>query len=312
MPSNRGRTAFQRSALKSSTPAPLVETNPVETKVVVQSEPILNLDRINLDDRGNWLRALEDCRPQQAQALDALLGQITAYQGQIDKAIVTAQAQSTIYAYAIGTRLNLIDQHQLYEQLNYRNLTDFINGGEIKRPDGNSITSRQVWSYRRVTKGLDEFLALVEELRNGRELSQEIQIHMKQMGERLQQDVVESFLSSYVDGIAGVLELGVSKLEQVCRLPREIAFSGLLAGQLPLSSENYVPVHETSFSELRKAISLYEKQSNEKNPKKVSETAADKKLTQLERLVKELGEVKLNNSQKDRLAEIEKEIRALM
>ena len=300
MSSKSARARMQRSPLGSPLSA--------EPKPVVHLEPILNLDRINLEDRGNWLRALEACRPQQAQSLQDLLGQIASYQGQIDRAIQTAQAQSTIYAYAIGTRLNFIDQHQLYEKLGYRNLTDFINGGEIKRSGGDSITARQVWSYRRVTKGLDEFLELVEELRNGGEISEEIQVHMKQMGERLQQDVVESFLASYVDGIAGVLELGVSKLEQVCRLPRPIAFSGLLAGQLPLSADAYLPVHETSFSQLRKAISQYEKQPESR----LSEGVVDKKLTQFERLTKDLSGLELDQSQKKRLQAIQAAIQALL
>ncbi|KAM3114041.1 hypothetical protein [Phormidesmis sp. 146-33] len=300
MPAKSARARMQRS--------PLGSPIPTEAKPVVRLEPILNLDRINLEDRGNWLRALEVCRPQAAQSLDELLGQIASYQGQIDRAIQTAQAQSTIYAYAIGTRLNFIDQHQLYEKLGYRNLTDFINGGEIKRSNGDSITARQVWSYRRVTKGLDEFLELVEELRNGSEISEEIQIQVKQMGERLQHDVVESFLASYVDGIAGVLELGVSKLEQVCRLPRPIAFSGLLAGQLPLSSEAYLPVYETSFSQLRKAISQYEK------PPEVGslESTVDKKLAQIERLVKEVSGLNLEQSQKERLQTIHATLQVLL
>lgn len=272
------RFSLQRNPLERK-PAPVLMAVPRE-------ETVLNLDRINLDDRGNWLRAIESCRPQSLHSLPELLDQIAAYQGQIDKAIQTAEAQSTIYAYAIGVRLDLIEEKQLYKEQGYRNLTEFINAGEVRRPTGASITPRQVWAYRRVTRGLNDFLELVEQIRSGDHVPDEVLEHVQTIGQHLKQDVIQNFLTSYVDGIASVLELGVSKLEQVCRLPKPIALSGLLSGQLNLS-ESVVPVHDVSFSQLRKVISHHGKKSvdaltTESDPK------IEKKLSQLEQMVKEI------------------------
>lgn len=291
--SKNSRFRLQRNPLAQPTAVQTLSSPKVAP--LTQAE-ILNLDRINLEDRGNWLRALEACRPMQTASLPDLLNQIAAYQGQIDKAIQTAQAQSTIYAYAIGTRLDFIEQERLYEMQGYRNLTEFINAGEVRRPAGDAIAPRQVWAYRRVTRGLNEFLDLVESLRGGADLPQDVKEQIKRMGQQIQSDVVQSFLGSYIDGIAGVLELGVSKLEQVYRLPKPIALTGLLAGQLPLS-ETFVPVHNISFSQLRKAISLHEQQR--KGQSKPS--LADQKLEQLERLIEYFGTTKLSASQQKKL-----------
>jgi hypothetical protein len=218
-------------------------------------EQIIDLERVDLHDKGNWLRALEDCKPASVLPLDLLLEQITAYQGQIDRALQTAQAQSTIYAYAIGQRLDLIEENQLFAERGYRNLTEFINAGEIKRRGGESITSRQIWSYRRVTRGLDDFFALIEQLRRG-DTPSEVREEIERLGLQIRQDIVGTFLTSYVDGIASVLELGVSKLEQLCRLPQPIAWAGLLSGQVSIQ-ETLVPVHDVSFAELRRAVSQF-------------------------------------------------------
>lgn len=269
------RFSLQRNPLERK-PAPVLMT-------VLREEPVLNLDRVNLDDRGNWLRAIESCRPQSLHSLPELLEQIAAYQGQIDKAIQTAEAQSTIYAYAIGVRLDLIEEKQLFKDQGYRNLTEFINAGEVRRPNGVSITPRQVWAYRRVTRGLNDFLELVEQIRSGEQVPEEVLEHVQTIGQHLKQDVIQTFLTSYVDGIASVLELGVSKLEQVCRLPKPIALSGLLSGQLNLS-ETVVPVHDVSFSQLRKVISHHGKKSTDA----LSNPQVEKQLLQLERMAKEM------------------------
>lgn len=295
------RFSLQRNPLERN-PAPVLMPVPSE-------ETVLNLDRINLHDRGNWLRAIESCRPQSLHSLSELLDQIAAYQGQIDKAIQTAAAQSTIYAYAIGVRLDLIEEKQLFKEQGYRNLTEFINAGEVHRPDGASITPRQVWAYRRVTRGLNDFLELVEQLRSGEHVPDDVLKHVQTIGQHLNQDVIQTFRTSYVDGIASVLELGVSKLEQVCRLPKPIALSGLLSGQLNLS-EAVVPVHDVSFSQLRKVISEHGKKFVDTSDAP-SNPQIEKKLTQLERMVKEMqrtsmskgaiGEESLEPSQKQRL-----------
>lgn|GEM_PF-2409982 len=263
-----------------------------------RSEDVINLDRINLEDRGNWLRAIEACQPRRLESLGELLQEIEAYQGQIDHAVQVAQAQSTIYAYAIGTRLDFIEEKELFRELGYRNLTEFIKAGEVRRPGGSSITTRQVWAYRRVTRGLNDFLELVESLRAGNNLPKDVQEQTALLGQQIHRDVVKTFLESYVDGIAGVLELGVSKLEQVYRLPKAVALSGLLAGQLPLE-ESLVPMHDVSFSTLRKAISHHGQLS--KNGTKHS--PIDRTLGQLEQLVDKLVEEnpKLNKSQREKL-----------
>ena len=223
-------------------------------------EQIIDLERVDLHDKGNWLRALEDCKPLAVLPLDSILEQITAYQGQIDRALQTAQAQSTIYAYAIGQRLDLIEENQLFEERGYRNLTEFINAGEIKRRGGEGITSRQIWSYRRVTRGLDDFFELIEQLRRG-DAPPEVSEEIERLGLQIRRDIVETFLTSYVDGIASVLELGVSKLEQLCRLPQPIAWAGLLSGQVSIQ-ETLVPVHDVSFAELRRAVSQFSNAEN--------------------------------------------------
>ncbi|WP_225913796.1 hypothetical protein [Leptolyngbya ohadii] len=287
--SKANRFTLRRNPLEQMTvPSPVALVKP--------QEEILNLDRINLEDRGNWLRALEMCKPQQNYSLPELLNQIATYQGQIDKAIQTAEAQSTIYAYAIGTRLDFIEQEELFKDRGYRNLTDFINGGEIHRPNGTSITPRQVWAYRRVTRGLNDFLELVERIRGGENIPEDVQQQVQAIGQHLRQDVIQQFLTSYVDGITSVLELGVSKLEQVCRLPKPVALSGLLTGQLTVA-EAFLPVHELSFSQLRKAISQHGKTASPQPPN----AQVDKKLGQLERLVQEISAMSLTSEDWERV-----------
>lgn len=267
-------------------------------------DEVVNLERINLVDRENWLRALDICKAKNDQSLQSLLQEIETYQGQIDQALQTAQAQSTIYAFAIGTRLDVIEEHELYKEKGYSNLTSFIKSGEICRPNGESITTRQVWAYRRVTRGLNEFLQIAEAIRDGEPISDELKLHLKNLGARVNQDIVTTFLNSYTETIAGVLELGVSKLEQVYRLPEPMALTGLLAGKLPLE-ENVVEVHDISFSQLRKAISWHEQQR--KSPKqKTKISKADLTLNELEKVLHSLCSIKLNKTQRKKLNDLKK------
>lgn len=268
---------------------------------------VLNLDRINLEDRGNWLRALECCQPQAEETLPVLLDQIAAYQGQIDRSIRTAEAQSTIYAYAIGCRLDVIEAQHLFLEKGYQNLTKFIQGGEIRRPDGTSITTRQVWAYRSVMRGLNDFLNLVERIRSGEALPSEVQAQMDRIGQQVHQKVAQTFLTSYVEGIASVLELGVSKLEQVYRLPQPVALSGLLTGQLTLA-EAIVPIHGVSFSELRKAIS----NNQPKTKKPASGEQSTQLLGQLQQLTEQLAKVQLTSEQKEKLQLLVLELKQLL
>lgn len=266
------------------------------------TEEVVNLERINLVDRENWLRAIDICKARKDQTLQSLLQEIETYQGQIDQALQTAQAQSTIYAFAIGTRLDVIEEQELFKEKGYNNLTAFIKNGEVRRPGGDSITTRQVWAYRRVTRGLNEFLQIAEAIRGGEPISDELKEHLANLGSRVNQDVVETFLNSYTESITGVLELGVSKLEQVYRLPEPMALTGLLAGKLPLE-ENIVEVHDISFSQLRKAISWHEQQR--KSPtKKAKTTKADRSLNDLEEVIRSLSAIKLNKSQRIRFKEL--------
>ena len=287
--------------------ATVAETAPLPRKLAVvpkrQSDQIVNLERVDLADRENWLRALDICKANGAQPLGTLLNEIETYQGQIDQAQQTAEAQSTIYAYAIGSRLDVIEEKQLYKDKSYDNLTAFIKAGEIRRPNGTPITTRQVWAYRRVTRGLKEFLQIAESIRDGKSLSPELESQLVSVGEQVNKDIVESFLSSYSDSIAGVLELGVSKLEQVYRLPEAFALTGLLAGKLPLE-EDIIEVHEVSFSQLRKAISTHENQRKSNGSrKKVSKvTKADRMLDNLNRSVEELDALVLTDLQLQRLS----------
>ncbi|MDV3348323.1 hypothetical protein QGP82_06455 [Leptothoe sp. LEGE 181152] len=298
--------------------ATVAEKAPVPRKLAVvpkrkTTDEVVNLERVDLADRENWLRALDICQANNAQPLNTLLHEIETYQGQIDQALQTAQAQSTIYAYAIGSRLDVIEEKHLYKEKDYDNLTAFIKGGEVRRPNGTPITTRQVWAYRRVTRGLKEFLQIAESIRDGKALSTELEQHLKSLGKQVNKDIVESFLDSYADSIAGVLELGVSKLEQVYRLPEPVALTGLLAGKLPLE-EDIIAVHEVSFSQLRKAISTHEKQRKANNGKKaVSQiTKADRMLDNLNHAVEELDALVLSDLQLQRLSALRDAIERIL
>ena len=277
----------------TAVPKQVVAPQEVTDIAQVRERRVINLERVDLSDRENWLRALDLCRTASDQSLSGLLKEIETYQGQIDQALQTAQAQSTIYAYAIGTRLDTIEKDSLFEEKGYKNLTAFIKAGEVKRPNGRSITTRQVWAYRSVTRGLNEFLELAEEIRAGRSLSPDLEAQLEALGKQVNQDIVDAFLKSYSEVITGVLELGVSKLEQVYRLPKPIALSGLLSGKLALS-EDVVEMRDVPFSALRKAISSHEKESrvkeqNSSNKSDLSKTAKlnlDSELDQLDSLIK--------------------------
>lgn len=280
----------------------------------VRDRKVVNLERVDLSDRENWLRALDLCRITSEASLSGLLKEIETYQGQIDQALQTAQAQSTIYAYAIGTRLDVIESERLFEKKDYENLTAFIKAGEVKRPNGQSITTRQVWAYRSVTRGLNEFLELAEEIRAGRPLSPELSEQLTDLGKRVNQDIVEAFLNSYSEVITSVLELGVSKLEQVCRLPKPIAQSGLLSGKLALS-ESVLEMREVPFSALRKAISSHEKEHKPLKAKgkrsttqssSTVEVNADTnlKINQLDLILKCLTQEELTSAQLERLRKL--------
>lgn len=252
-----------------------------------QTGGVINLERFNLNDRGNWLRAIESSHPDETASLDELLEQIAQYQGQIERTMQSAEAQSTIYAYAIGSRLDVIEEARLFEKQGHRNLTDFIKAGEMKRPGGSSITTRQVWAYRKVTRGLNEFLSIAEQLKEGGEVAAPLKEKLAEISAQVNTDVVEQFREEYVEGIARVLELGVSKLEQVCRLPNSVAYSGLIAGGQLQIAEKLVPVHEVTFSELRSAVSQAAKASQ--TPKTKAKPPVDITLTELESVVKKLA-----------------------
>lgn len=289
----------------SAIPKQAVVTPEVTELAQIREKRVVNLERVDLSDRENWLRALEICKAKTEQPLNVLLQEIETYQGQIDQALQTAQAQSTIYAYAIGTRLDVIEEKKLFKDKGYVNLTAFIKKGEIRRPSGQSITTRQVWAYRRVTRGLNEFLGLAEEIRDGKPLSAELEAQLSALGSKVNADVVDVFLKSYAESIAGVLELGVSKLEQVYRLPRPVALSGLLAGKLALEEE-VVEVHEVPFSVLRRAISSHEKSRNptsskKKSPPKSASIDMDFELNQLDGIIKLLKSEQLTEKQLDRV-----------
>jgi hypothetical protein len=260
----------------------------------IVSEEIVNLERVDLADRENWLRALDICRGSANQSLDVLLQEIEGYQGHIDQALQTAQAQSTIYAYAIGTRLDVIEEQALFREKGYENLTAFIKNGEVRRPGGASITTRQVC-------GLKEFLQIAESIRNGETISSELREYLELLKTQVHQDVVETFINSYADSIAGVLELGVSKLEQVCRLPAPVALSGLISGRLTLQEE-IIEVRNVSFSQLRNAISSHEQGKKSLKSKPVS--GAERALDQLEKIILTLSDLRLNRSQRTRLKEL--------
>lgn len=285
---------------------------PLESAVVDQpfQNKVVNLERVDLSDRENWLRALDICKAKTAQSLDVLLQEIETYQGQIDQALQTAQAQSTIYAYAIGTRLNVIEENRLFEEKGYVNLTAFIKNGEVKRPNGQSITTRQVWAYRRVTRGLDEFLQIAEEIRDGKSISPELSEQLQILGTKVNQDVLDVFLKSYTESIAGVLELGVSKLEQVYRLPKSVALSGLLAGRLALE-ETVVEFHDVPFSVLRKAISSHEKKNKPISTQKKVQTT-ERELDQLEKIFQALKDKELTKEQIERLSRLSKILDGLL
>jgi hypothetical protein len=169
----------------------------------------------------------------------------------------------------------------------------------VRRPSGTSITTRQVWAYRRVTRGLREFLQIAESIRDGEAISPDIEVHLANLGSQVNRDVVESFLNSYAEKIAGVLELGVSKLEQVYRLPTPMALTGLLAGKLSLQ-EDIVEVRELSFSQLRKAISSHEKKRKFPAEDKTSANA-DHALNELEKIICTLSDLQLSKVQHTRL-----------
>ena len=283
----------------AAVPKQAIVPQKVADVVQLPQNAVINLERIDLSDRENWLRALDFCKAKTEQPLDTLLREIETYQGQIDQALQTAQAQSTIYAYAIGTRLDAIEEKSLFQEKGYVNLTAFIKGGEVKRPNGHSITTRQVWAYRRVTRGLNEFLSLAEEIRDGKPLSSDLEAQLCSLGTKVNQDIVDAFLNSYAESIASVLELGVSKLEQVYRLPRPVAMSGLLAGKLALEEE-VVEVHEVPFSTLRKAISSHEKKNKPKSKTKRT-VNVDGTIDHIRDAIQSLRNEALDDKQKMRL-----------
>ncbi len=124
------------------------------------------------------------------------------------------------------------------------------------------------------------------------------------MKSQLSKDAVELFLNSYAESIANVLELGVSKLEQVCRLPAAVALSGLISGKLPLQEE-VIEVHDVSFSQLRKAISTHEK--GRKSPSEaVFINDGDRALEGLEKAISALRKVKLSKTQRARLIDLKR------
>ena len=283
----------------AAVPKQTVASQELAEVVQLPQNKVINLERVDLSDRENWLRALDICKAKTEQPLSTLLREIETYQGQIDQALQTAQAQSTIYAYAIGTRLDAIEADKLFEEKGYTNLTAFIKGGEVRRPNGNAITTRQVWAYRRVTRGLSEFLGLAEEIRDHKPLEPDMEAQLSALGTRVNKDVVEAFLESYAESIAGVLELGVSKLEQVYRLPKPVAMSGLLAGKLALEEE-LVEVHDVPFSALRKAISSHEKR-NKPAAKSKRKVNVDSTIDHIRDALKPLGSASLDEKQKMRL-----------
>lgn len=281
---------FTRLATVSKKPASVPKKTATQRRKVVAAPQIgnvINLERFNLNDRGNWLRAIESSHPDETASLDELLDQIAQYQGQIERTMQSAEAQSTIYAYAIGSRLDVIEEARLFEKCGHSNLTDFIKAGEIKRPGGTSITTRQVWAYRKVTRGLNEFLSIAEQLKDGKEVSAPLQEKLAEISAQVNTNVVEQFREQYVEGIAKVLELGVSKLEQVYRLPNSVAYSGLIAGGQLQIAEKLVPVHEVTFSELRSAVSHAAKASQ--IPKVRTKDPVNTALTDLEAAVKKLA-----------------------
>jgi hypothetical protein len=81
-----------------------------------------------------------------------------------------------------------------------------------------------------------------------------------------------------------------------------MALTGLLAGKLPLE-EHIVEVHDISFSQLRKAISLHE-QYRKSPTKKDKITKADRSLNDLEKIIESLVNIKLNKTQRSRLNEL--------
>lgn len=249
---------------------------------------VINLERIDLQDKGNWLRALEACKPRSLMSLEEILEQVTTYQQHIDHSLQTAQAQSTIYAYAIGKRLDLVEAGKLYLEKGYGNITKFIDGDELRRQTGEAITSRQIWSYRRVTRGLDSFFELIEQLRQG-SVPAEIEAELAMLGGELQQTIVESFLTSYAENLAGVLELGVSKIEQLCRLPESKSMAGLLAGQISIK-DDLIPVRDVSFAELRRVIASCKANDRQSvSPRKVkSSRKVNPKIGQIEKLIREV------------------------
>lgn len=277
-----------------------------------QAGSVINLERFNLNDRGNWLRAIESSHPDETASLDELLAQIAQYQGQIEHTMQSAEAQSTIYAYAIGSRLDVIEEARLFEESGYSNLTDFIKAGEIKRPGGTSITTRQVWAYRKVTRGLNEFLSIAEQLKEGEEIAAPLQEKLTAISSQVNTDVVEQFREQYVEGIAKVLELGVSKLEQVYRLPNSVAYSGLIAGGQLQIAEKLVPVHEVTFSELRSAVSQASKAS--RTPKVKPKAIVDLALNDLEVAAKKLAkhQKKLGPAHVQRLLAVVKSLDAIV
>jgi hypothetical protein len=294
----------------ASIPKQAIASPDVTDIAQVREKKVVNLERVDLSDRENWLRALDLCKAKPGISLETLLQEIETYQGQIDQALQTAQAQSTIYAYAIGTRLAVIEKEELYVSKDYANLTAFIKDGEIKRPNGQSITTRQVWAYRSVTRGLNEFLELAEEIRAGKPLSADLEAQLAAIGAKVKQDVVDVFLKSYANSITGVLELGVSKLEQVYRLPKAVALSSLIAGKIAFAEE-VIEVHDVPFSVLRKAISTHEKERkpiSKKKPLPPKDYAVDIDFTlnQLDGIIKLLQNETLTAKQIERLNKLSK------
>lgn len=223
----------------------------------VKVEPLMvfSLDRVDLTNEANWMRALDICKPQPDADIDQILSEIGQYQSQIDQSLRSAQAQGTIYAYAIAKRIQLIDQRRLYEPT-YSNITEFIKAQELKYPSGELIASRQIWTYKRVAQGLDQMLSLMEKLQ-GDVPQENLHQQLEQVNSQLEATILTSFMenqASYAERLTRILGLGYCKIDQICRLPSDQSVTALLTGQLS-TAEGVVPVEDLTFAQIKGIIS---------------------------------------------------------
>lgn len=220
---------------------------------------VVDLDAANLSSGENFASAVVACS--QASVEDVLDARklIFEYQRRIDATTNRMTAQLTVYAYAIGSLLTQIALKGLHEQAGASSLTDLINKQEFWEDQGIALQSRQLFTYKKVAEGIDRYRQLIDQICDSGELPEGVLTEAMAIGIDIE-DLRSSVMKGYVDKLTNLLELGVSKIEQVLRLGETTAHTALLTGQVT-TSEGPLHLDKTPIRELRSRISITQRQA---------------------------------------------------